>query len=96
MSCFDQLKEFPLQQTLGQRNNVAVLGIIVHLIDDRWRIQEKVLGVEELVASHQGAILVEVLYRVLEVFDLTQKVSNFCLTMVHYQSSMHTFLKHFK
>ena len=47
------------------------------------------LGVEELGASHQGAILAEVVYRVLEEFDLTQKVSNYCLTIVLNQSSMH-------
>ena len=35
------------------------------------------LGVEELGASHQGAILAEVLYHVFEKFDLTEKVSNF-------------------
>ena len=53
------------------------------------------LGVEELCASYQGAILAEVLYRVLEEFDLTQKVCNCCLTVVHYQSSMHNFFKIF-
>ena len=42
-----------------------------------WRLQEKVLGIEELGASHQGAILANVVYLVLEEFDLTQKVSNF-------------------
>ena len=43
------------------------------------------LGVKELCASHQGAILVEMLYRVLEEFDITQKFSTCCLTIVHYQ-----------
>ena len=38
--------------------------------------KKKVLGVEELGASYQGAILADV-YRVLEEFDLTQKVSNY-------------------
>ena len=52
------------------------------------RLQEKVLGVEELGASHQGAIWAVVLYRVLEEFDLTQKLSNFCLTIIHYQLLM--------
>ena len=42
-----------------------------------WRLQERVLSVEELGALHQGAILASVLYRVLEEFDLTQKVSDF-------------------
>ena len=36
-----------------------------------WRLQERVLGVEELGASHPSEILAEVLYRVLEEFDLT-------------------------
>ena len=57
-----------------------------------WRLQEKVLGVEELGASHQGAILAEVVYSVLKEFDLTQKVSNYFLI---YQSSMHNVLKNF-
>ena len=57
---------------------MAILGINIHWIDDMWRLQEKVLDVEELGASHQGTILAEVLYRVLEKFDLTQKFSNCC------------------
>ena len=40
-----------------------------------WRLHEQVLAVEELGVSHQGIILVEVVYRVLEEYDLTQKVS---------------------
>ena len=77
-SCFDQLKDFPLQLTLGQQKiNVIVLRIIVYWIDDMWRLQERVLDVEELGASHPGAILAEVLYSVLEEFDLTKKVSIF-------------------
>ena len=63
--------------TWTTRNNVAVLGITIHWIDDMRKLQEKVISVEELGASHQGAILAEVLYRVLEEFDLTQKVSNY-------------------
>ena len=57
---------------------MAVLGITKHWIDDMWRLQEKVLGVKESGASHQGEILAEVLYHVLEEFDLIQKVSNCC------------------
>ena len=95
----DKLREFlrPIERvsltvdTWTTRNNVAVHEITIHWIDDKWRLQEKVLGVEELGASHQGAILAEALYRLLEEFDLTQKVSNFCLTNFHYQSSTHNF-----
>ena len=70
--------------TWTTRNNVAILGITIHWIDDMWKLQEKVLGVEELGASHQGAILAEVVYRVLEEFDLTQKVSNYFLKIFLY------------
>ena len=56
-------------------NNVAILGITIHWIDDMWRLHEQVLVVEELGVSHQGTILVEVVHRVLEEYDLTQKLS---------------------
>ena len=57
-------------------NNVAILGITIHWIDDMWRLHEQVLVVEELGVSHQGTILAEVVHLVLEEYDLTQKVSN--------------------
>ena len=56
-------------------NNVAILGITIHWIDDMWRLHEQVLAVEELGVSHRGIILAEVVHRVLEEYDLTQKVS---------------------
>ena len=56
-------------------NNVAILGITIHWIDDMWRLHEQVLVVEDLGVLHQGTILVEVVHRVLEEYDLTQKVS---------------------
>ena len=39
-----------------------------------WRLHGKVLDVEELGVSHQGTILTEMVYRVLEEYDLNQKV----------------------
>ena len=83
------------RDTWTTRNNVSILGITINWIDDMWRLQEKVLSVEELGASHQAAILAEVVYRVLEEFDLTQKVSNYCLKIFLYQSSMHNVFKFF-
>ena len=41
-----------------------------------WRLNEQVLTVEELGVSHQGTILAEMVHRVLEEYDLTQKVGN--------------------
>ena len=57
-------------------NNVAILGFTIYWIDDMQRLYEQVLIVEELGVSHQGTILAEVVHRVLEEYDLTQKVSN--------------------
>ena len=67
-------------------NNVAILGITIHWIDDMWRLHEQVLSVEELGVSHQGIILAEVVYRVLEEYDLTQKVSIHEFYLPYFQS----------
>ena len=44
------------------------------------------LVVEELGVSHQGIILAEVVYRVLEEYDLTQKVSKHEFYLSYFQS----------
>ena len=46
-----------------------------------WSFWELVLGIKELGESHQGVIL-EVLYLVLEEYNLTQKVSNIFLSFL--------------
>ena len=56
-------------------NNVAILGITIHWIDDMWRLHKKVLAVEELGVSHRGIILAKVVHHVLEEYDLTQNES---------------------
>ena len=52
-------------------NNVTILGITIHWINDMWRLHEQVLAIEELGVSHQGLILGEVVHCVLEEYDLT-------------------------
>ena len=52
-------------------NNVALIGITIHWIDDMCRLHEQVLVVEELGVSHQTIILAEAVHRVLEEYDLT-------------------------
>ena len=47
-------------------NNVAILGVTIHWIDNIWRLHDQVLAVEELGVSHQGTILAEVVHHVLE------------------------------
>ena len=66
-------------------NNVAILGITIHSIDDLWILYEQVLVVEESDVSHQGTILAKVVHRVLDEYDLTQKVSNI-LSFLYCQS----------
>ena len=65
-----------IKATWRTANSMAILRIPIHWIDDMWRLHEQVLDVEEFGVSHQGTILVEVAHRVLEEYDLTQKVSN--------------------
>ena len=65
-----------ITDTWTTTNNVKILGITIHWIDDMWRLHEQVLVVEELGVSHQGTILAEVVHPVLKDYDLTQKVSN--------------------
>ena len=64
---------------------MAILGIIIHWIDDTWRLHEQVLADEELDVSHQDKILAKVVHHVLEEYDLTQKVSNI-LPFLYFQS----------
>ena len=51
-----------------------------------WRLHEQVLVVEELGVSHQGIILAEVVHRVLQEYDLTQKVSKHEFYLPYFQS----------
>ena len=47
-------------ETWTTTNNVAIVGIIIHWIDDMWRLHEQVLVVKELGVSNQGTILAKV------------------------------------
>ena len=58
----------------------------IHWIDNLWRLHEQVLAFEELGVSHEGIILAEVVHRVLEEYDLTQKVSKHEFYLPYFQS----------
>ena len=75
-----------ITDTWTTTNNVTILGITIYWIDDMWRLHEQVLAVEELGVSHQGIILAEVVHRVLEEYDLTQKVSKHEFYLPYFQS----------
>ena len=72
--------------TWTTKNNVAILGITIHWIDDMRRLHEQVLAIEELGVSHRGIILAEVVHRVLEEYDLTQKLSKHEFYLPYFQS----------
>ena len=57
-------------------------GSCSQVLDDIWRLLEQVLVVEELGVLHQGTILAKVVHHVLEVYDLTQKVSKHEITFL--------------
>ena len=44
------------RDTWTTTNNVAIIGITIHWINDMWRLHEQVLAIEELGVSHQGTI----------------------------------------
>ena len=71
-------------ETWTTTNNAAILGITIRWIDDMWRLHEHVLTIEELGVSHQGIIFAEVVHRVFEEYDLTQKVSKQNFTFLIY------------
>ena len=73
-------------ETWTTTNNVTILGITIHWIDDMWRLHEQVLVVKELGVSHQGIILTKVVHRVLEEYDLTEKVSKHEFYLPYFQS----------
>ena len=45
-------KVFLIKNTWTTTYNVAILGILIHWIDDMWKLHEQVLLVEELGVSH--------------------------------------------
>ena len=44
------------RDTWTTTNNVEIIGITIHWINDMWRLHEQVLAIEELGVSHQGTI----------------------------------------
>ena len=55
-------------------NHLTIIGIMIHWIDDLWKLHECVLVVKELRGSHGGAYMAKVLHEVLVDYNLTDKV----------------------
>ena len=63
-------KVSPTVDTWTTTNHLAILGIMIHWIDDMWNLHECVLVVEELCGSHGGAHMAKVLHEVLVDYNL--------------------------
>ena len=70
--------------TWTTKNHFAILGIMIHWIDDMWNLHECVLAVEELRESRGGANMTKVLHEVHVDYNLTDLVRFFLF--------FHTFL----
>lgn len=55
-------------------NQVAVLGITVHWVDENCELQESVLACEEIIGPHTGSNMAEIVLSVLEEFNINNKV----------------------
>ena len=61
-------------------NDISLLGITVHWIDDEWMLRERVLALEKLEGERYGEYLAKVLRTVLKEFSLekTVQIFTFC------------------
>ena len=46
-------------------DELPIMGMTIHCIDDSWSLHECVLGVDELMGSHTGQNMADVFIRVL-------------------------------
>ena len=63
--------------TWTTKNNLAIIRIMIHWIDDMSKLHECAFAVEELRGSHGGAYMAKVLHEVLVDYNLTDKVRIF-------------------
>ena len=66
-----------MMDTWTTTNHLAILGVMIHWIDDMWNPHERVFSVEELFESHGGAHMAKVLHEVLINYKLINKVRIF-------------------
>ena len=68
---FRPIEKVPLiVDTWTTTNHLAIIGITIYWIDDRWNLHECVLAVKELCGSHGGAHIEKVLREVLVDYNL--------------------------
>jgi hypothetical protein len=56
-------------------NRIAFLATIATWIDEKWMLHEVLLDFQELVGSHTGVNMATSVFRTLESYDITKKVS---------------------
>ena len=57
-------------------NNIAFVGIVAHFIDNDFVLRSEVLGFDVIQGSHTGATYADLVWQVLEEFDLLDKVGD--------------------
>ena len=77
-----------MMETWTTTNHLAILGVMIHWIDDMWNPHEHMFSVEELFESHGGVHMAKVLHEVLINNKLIDKVFFSFLNKFLYLSSL--------
>ncbi|TBU54872.1 hypothetical protein BD310DRAFT_796553, partial [Dichomitus squalens] len=54
-------------------NGYAFLAIVMHYVTDDWRLEEVLIGFEELIGEHSGKNMADVLWRTMGVYGLKDR-----------------------
>ncbi|KAI1782084.1 hypothetical protein LXA43DRAFT_977757 [Ganoderma leucocontextum] len=55
-------------------NGFAFLATVMHYVSDNWRLEEILIGFEELIGEHSGKNMAEVLWHTMDVYGLIGRV----------------------
>ncbi|KAM5534121.1 hypothetical protein V8D89_012212 [Ganoderma adspersum] len=55
-------------------NGFAFLAIVMHYVTDDWRLEEILIGFEELIGEHSGKNMAEVLWHTMDIYGLIGRV----------------------
>ena len=58
----------------SSKNQLAFMGILGYYIDSQWKLQERLIGFEELTASHTGDYMAKILKEVVERLDIQDNI----------------------
>ena len=58
----------------SSKNQLAFMGILGYYIDSQWKLQERLIGFEELTESHTGNYMARILKGVIERLDIQDNI----------------------